>query len=75
MIPVNSDVVLDVVYNFYNYPIPLVNNNCRSWILSIHCNQRFCVAKTCHITEPHLQCNTYIMKPSTRTDKYIKVAV
>lgn len=55
MLPVNRDIVLDMVSHLNKKSVALPSNNARPWELPIDCYHVLGVAKPCHILQRDLQ--------------------
>ena len=53
-LPVNGDIVRNMVSHFDKKTVSLSGYNARSWKLPIHCHHALCVAQSCHILVPYL---------------------
>ena len=61
-IPVNCDIVFDMIMNFDEDPISLTKDYGRSRRFPIDCNQWLCVAETSNVLQPHLQAQPLTLK-------------
>ena len=73
-LPVNGDIVRNMVSHFDKKTVSLSGYNARSWKLPIHCHHALCVAQSCHILVPYLckYINTIYYLQSQQTNKITK---
>lgn len=64
-IPVDGDVICDMVYNFNNNLITLPCNNWRTRELAIDSNHVLCLAQVCHLFQPYLRYDIMLYKLKT----------
>lgn len=54
-VPMDGNIVLDVVDHFDQKAITFSGYDARSWKLTIYCYNALCVTKSCHILQFDLQ--------------------